>query len=63
MNVHWIIDVRQTEIHTAEPPVHEQSAFEFEIVIENLKRHKSPGIFQMPAEFITAGGRRIHFNP
>jgi hypothetical protein len=27
MNVHWVIDVRQTEVHTAEPLVPEQSAF------------------------------------
>jgi hypothetical protein len=26
---------------------------------EKLKRHKSPGINQIPAEMIKAGGRRI----
>ena len=59
MNVHGVIDVRQTEIHTAEPLVPEPSVFEFEMVIEKWKGHISPGIEQMPAEFITAGGRRI----
>jgi hypothetical protein len=45
MNVHGVIDVRHTEICTAEPLVPEPSAFEFEMVTENLKRHKSPGIY------------------
>ena len=32
LNVHGVNDVRQTEIHTAEPTVPEPSAFEFELV-------------------------------
>jgi hypothetical protein len=48
-------DVRQTEIHTAEPQVLEPSAFEFEMAIEGLNRRKSPSIDQIPAEVITAG--------
>ena len=44
LNVHMVNDVRQTEIHTAEPLVSEPSAFETEVAIEKLKRHKSPGI-------------------
>jgi hypothetical protein len=34
LNVHGDNDVRQTEIHTAEPLVPEPSAFEFEMAIE-----------------------------
>jgi len=34
-------------------------AFEFEMAIEKLKRHKSPGIDQIPAKLIKAGGRTI----
>jgi hypothetical protein len=52
-------DVRQIEIHTAEPLVPEQSAFEVELAVENLKRHKSPCIDQIPSELIKAGGRTI----
>jgi len=52
LNVHGVNDVRQTEIHTAEPLVPEPSAFEFELAIEKLKSHKSPGIDQIPAELI-----------
>ena len=42
--VHEVNDVRQTEVHTAEPIVPESSASEFELAIEKLKSHKSPGI-------------------
>jgi hypothetical protein len=52
LNVHGVNDVRQAEIHTAEPLVPEPSAFEVELAIENLKSHKSPGIDQIPAELI-----------
>jgi hypothetical protein len=37
----------------------EPSAFEDELAIEKLKNHKSPGIDQIPAELIKAGGRTI----
>ena len=45
----WGNDVRQTEIHTAKPLVPELSDFEFEMVVEKIKRHKSPSIDRMPA--------------
>jgi hypothetical protein len=59
LSVQGVNDVRQTEVHTAEPLVSEPSAFEVETAIENLKRHKSPGTDQIPAELIKAGGRTI----
>jgi hypothetical protein len=59
LNVHGTDDVRQAEVHTAEPLVPEPSAFEVELAIEKLKRHKSPGTDQIPAELIKAGGRTI----
>jgi hypothetical protein len=59
LNVHGVNNVRQTEIYTAEPLVHDLSAFEFEMAIVDLKRHKSPGIDHIPAELITARGRTI----
>jgi hypothetical protein len=37
-SVHGVSDVRQIEIHTAEPLVPESSAFEFEVTIEKLKK-------------------------
>ena len=45
--------------NTAEPLVPEPSAFEIEMTIEKLKRQKSPGIDQIPAELITAVGITI----
>jgi hypothetical protein len=59
-SIYMDLVVRQREIHTAEPLVPELSAFKFEMAIENLRSHKSPGIEQIPAELIKAGGRTIH---
>jgi len=39
LNIHGVNDVRQTELHTAEPLVPELSAFEVELAIEKLKSH------------------------
>jgi len=55
MNVQGVNDVRQREIHTAEPLEPEPSASQFDLVIEELKCHKSPGINQIPAELFKAG--------
>ena len=60
-NVHGFSDVRQIEIHTAEPLVPKLRVFEVEMALEKLKSHKSPGIDQIPAELIKAGGRTIFF--
>jgi hypothetical protein len=60
-NVHGVSNIRQTEIYAAEPLVPEPSAFEFELAIEKLKSHKSPGNDQVPAELIKAGSRTIHY--
>ena len=54
LNIHGVNNVRQTEIHTAEPLVPEPSAFKVKLAIKKLKRHKSPGIDQIP-EVIKAG--------
>jgi hypothetical protein len=54
LNVHWVNDVRQTKIHTAEP-----SPSDAEIATEKLKMYKSKGIDSIPAELIQAGG--IHY--
>ena len=40
LNVHGVNNVRQTKIHTAEPLVPEQSAFEVELAINKLKSKK-----------------------
>jgi hypothetical protein len=46
--------VRHTEIHTAEQLIPEPCPFEVEIAIAKLKRYKSPGSDQIPAELIQA---------
>jgi len=51
-NVYGFNDVRQTEIHTAEPLVPEPSAFEVGLFIGKPKSHKSPGIDQTPVVLI-----------
>ena len=57
LNVRGVNDVRQTNTHsrTTEP-----SASKVELAVEKLKSHKSPGIDQIPAELIKAGGKTIH---
>jgi hypothetical protein len=59
LNVHGVNHVRQAEIHTAELLVPEPSVSEIGLAIDKLKSHKSPGIDQIPAELIKAGGRTI----
>jgi hypothetical protein len=48
LNINGVYNVRQTDIQTAEPLVPEQSAFEFEINVVKLQRHRSPGTDQIP---------------
>jgi hypothetical protein len=52
VNVRGGVDEMLTKVGIVEPSVSELCAFEFEMVIEKLKRHKSLGILQMPVEFI-----------
>jgi hypothetical protein len=46
----------QIEIHRAEQLIPDSSTSDVEIVIALLKRYKSPGSYQFPAELIQAGG-------
>jgi hypothetical protein len=50
LNVHWAYDVRQTEIHTAEPQVLQPSTFEFESAIDKLRSHKILDTNQIPSK-------------
>jgi hypothetical protein len=52
LNVYGVNGVRQTEIRTAEPLMPEPHAFEFEMAMERLKGHESPGTNQIPVELI-----------
>jgi len=59
LNVHVVSEVRQAEIHTAEPVVPEPSVLVLELAFEKLRSHKSPGIDQIPAELFKAWSRTI----
>ncbi|KAJ4427253.1 hypothetical protein ANN_24871 [Periplaneta americana] len=52
-------DRDEIEIQTAEPFIPEPTLSEVEIAIENLKKYKSPGIDQIPAELIQEGGSAL----
>jgi hypothetical protein len=56
LNVHGVHDVRQMDIHTAEPLVPEPSLVEMEVAIGKLNMYKSLGTDQSPGELIKAGG-------
>jgi hypothetical protein len=60
LNVHGVHDVRQMDIHTAEPLVSEPSLVLVEIAIGKLKSYKSPGTDQIPAELIKAQGETLY---
>jgi hypothetical protein len=59
LNVHGINDVRQRDMHIAEPLVPEPSSFENEIAIEKLKTHNSSSTDKIPADLIQAGGNTL----
>jgi hypothetical protein len=48
------------DIHVAKPLVPEPRLVEVEIAIGKLKRYKSPGIEQVPAKLIKAGGETLY---
>jgi hypothetical protein len=55
--VHGVIDVRQIEIHKAEPLVPGPSHLEVEITIAELREYKTSGSDEIPAQLIQAGGK------
>jgi hypothetical protein len=58
-NLHNASDIRQIEVHAAEPLVPGPSRLEVEIAIAKLENYKSPGSDQIPAELIQAGGEML----
>jgi hypothetical protein len=59
LNVHRVGDVRQREIHRAEPLVPDPSPFQVDIAIAKLKKYKSPVGVQIPAELIQVVGETL----
>jgi hypothetical protein len=54
LKLHRVSDVRKREIHTVKPVISDTSPFEVENAIAKLKRYKSPGSGQIPAELVQA---------
>jgi hypothetical protein len=50
--VHNVSDVRQIEVHAAEPLVPGPSGLEVKIAVAKLKKYKSPGSDQILTELI-----------
>jgi hypothetical protein len=63
LNVHSVNVVRQIKIYTAEPLVPGPSPLKVEIAIAKLKKYKSPGSDQIPAELIRAEGDTLLSDP
>jgi hypothetical protein len=57
LNVHNVSDVRQIDVHTAEPLVPSPSLLEVETAIAKLKKYKSLRSDQIPTELIQVGGK------
>jgi hypothetical protein len=57
--MHSVSDVRQIEIHAAQPIVPDSSSFEVEIDIAKLKKHELPSSVQIPEKLIQAGGEPL----
>jgi hypothetical protein len=51
-----VSDIRQIEVHMAEPLVPGPCYLEVEIAITKLREYKSPGSDRIPAELIQARG-------
>jgi hypothetical protein len=60
LNVHGAGGVRQTEMHVAKPFLPEPSASGIEVAVGKPGRYTSPGVDQIPAELIQAGGETLH---
>jgi hypothetical protein len=54
-----MLDVRQNDMHSAEPLESEPNAFEVEMAIEKLKRYKLPGIDEVPLELVQSGSKAL----
>jgi hypothetical protein len=55
LKVHNVSDVRQIEVHTAEPLLPGPSRLEVEISIAKFKKYKSPGSDEISEELIQTG--------
>jgi hypothetical protein len=61
LNMHNVSDVGQIEVHTAEPLLPGPSCLEVEPAITRLRKYKSPGSDEIPAELIQPGGEILMY--
>jgi hypothetical protein len=59
LNAHGVHDVKQMDIHMAEPSVPEPNLVDVETAIQKLRNYKSPGTDQILAKMIKAGGETL----
>jgi hypothetical protein len=59
LNAHGVREVRHSEIHTAKPLSTHPRAFDVEMVIGKVRRHKFPCVDQIPAKLMKSGGRKF----
>jgi hypothetical protein len=59
MNVHRVGVIRQSEMHTAKPFVPDLNASKVEVAVGKLKRYRSPGVDEIPAELTQTGGKTL----
>ena len=60
LNVCGVGEVQQAEMHTAETQVPLCSACGVDTATENVERHKSPGVNQIPSELFIRGGVTVY---
>jgi hypothetical protein len=60
LNIHGVHNIRQGDIHTAEPLVPELSLVKVEIAIGKLKSYKSSGSGNILAELIKSGSETLY---
>jgi hypothetical protein len=58
LNAHRVSYIRKININRSEPLVPDLSLSEVEIIVVKMRRYKSPGSGQIPAELIHAGDMR-----
>jgi hypothetical protein len=61
LNVRNVSDVKQIDVHAAEPLVPGPSCLEVEIAIAKLRKYKLPGSDHIPAELIQTEGEILQY--
>ena len=60
LNFNQTTSHEERKIYTAEPDIPEPSLLEVELTIENLRKHKTPGVDHIPSKLILADGVKLY---